>query len=268
MRLNETYSGQNNQDLTLNKHCKNAANSKKKTFPCPFNADPLSCYQTTLQMICWSPPASMCGEGGSVRRLFRRPASKEQLAEWKAKGYGWQFSPCSNRNYGKNYINTSLKAMAKMCGYTNYKHCTAHGKRRAGLSTAANFGVSPAVLMQMGGHSILSMVATYHKPNQTAYDFAIRSKHGDADSIRKQMELFKAGGNSTTGAIISPPVSVVTTGALILTAMRLVFLILQTTISVVVAILLFRTISLTSLFQVDPRARRSRNQELPRSILQ
>jgi len=63
--------------------------------------------------------------------------------------------------------------------------------------------------MQMGGHSAVSMVATYHKPNQTAYDFAIRSKHGDADSIRKQIELLKAGGNSTTGAIVLPPVSVV-----------------------------------------------------------
>ena len=47
-----------------------------------------------------------------------------------------------------------------MCGYTNYQHCTAHGKQRAGLSTTANFGVSPAVLMQMSGHSAISMVAT------------------------------------------------------------------------------------------------------------
>ena len=42
--LKETYCGQKNQALTLNHYWKDAANSKKKTFPCPFNADPLSCY--------------------------------------------------------------------------------------------------------------------------------------------------------------------------------------------------------------------------------
>mmetsp|Transcript_68275 Transcript_68275/g.138830 ORF Transcript_68275/g.138830 Transcript_68275/m.138830 type:complete len:110 (+) Transcript_68275:272-601(+) len=64
--LKETYAGQKNQALTLNHYLKDASNTKKKTFLCPFNADPLSCYQTTLQMIRWRLPASICGEGDSV----------------------------------------------------------------------------------------------------------------------------------------------------------------------------------------------------------
>ena len=117
------------------------------------------CKWTTLQMICWCPPPSMCGEGGFVCRLFRHPATKPQIQKWEAEGHELRFSPSSKCNYWKNHINNFLKELAKMWGYSNYQHYTTHSNRWAGLSNTANFGVSPAVLMQMGEHLATNIIS-------------------------------------------------------------------------------------------------------------
>ena len=157
-----------NQALTLNRYSKDAANFKKKTFLCPFNADPFSCYQTTLQMICWCPLLQCVGKEVLFVDCSDDPLPKVRLRKGKLKGMSGSFSPSPNWNYGKYYINNSLEEIVKICRYTNFQHFTAHDKQHACLSTDANFGVLPDELMQMVGHSVIIMVATYHKPNQTA----------------------------------------------------------------------------------------------------
>ena len=184
VRLLENYAGQKNNALSLKKYQLDAENQKKKTFPVPYSEDPLSCYQTTIKLIEWCPDAATC-EG--PRRIFRKLASAQQQQDWVQQGLKWKLSPLKARVIGKNTINTILKKVAVMCGYSFASRCTAHGKRRAGLSACANAGVSSAVMMKMGGHSSLQMVATYQAPNQDSYDHAIKAKHGTPTKIRAQL---------------------------------------------------------------------------------
>ena len=183
--LKETFHGQKGKAITMKNPTLDAENSKKKTFPCPYNQDPLSCYQTTKRLIRMIPDDCQASEGG--RRLFRHPASKDQLQQWIAQKKPWRYSPLKHRVVGLNSINGYLKKVAGWCKYTNPERQTSHGKRRAGISKVANAGVAPAALVQIGGHNALKMVATYNKPNQEAYDSVIRATHGSPTQIRKQL---------------------------------------------------------------------------------
>ena len=189
IRLREDYMGQKGQHLSLKKPVIGAENSKKKTFPCPYNTHWLSCYQTTITLMSWLPDREHCVglAPGQGRRLFRKPASKPQIAKWAAEGCKWCLSPYPSMCLGPNIVNPKLKEIAKMCGFDNAERCTSHGNRRAGISKYANSGCGPAVLKQAGGHSSLQMVATYHKLNQDAMDQAIRCKAGSPTAIRKEL---------------------------------------------------------------------------------
>ena len=177
--------------MSLKKPVQDAENTKKKTFPCPCNSDPLSCYQTLVTLMKWIPDAEHCEASEGGRRLFRRKASAKQIAKWKAEGRDWCLSPHSSMCIGVNTINPKLKQMAKWCGFDNAENCTSHGNRRAGISKYANSGCGPAVLKQAGGHASLQMVATYHKPNQDAFDAAICCKAGSPTAIRKQVAVVR-----------------------------------------------------------------------------
>ena len=97
----------------------------------------------------------------------------------------------SSRVIGPNSVNGHLKNIATWASYTNAKRCTAHGKRGGGISTVCNFGVAPAICVQLGGHARIETTASYNKPNQAAFDQAIRAKHGSPTKIRKALEVHK-----------------------------------------------------------------------------
>jgi hypothetical protein len=181
VRLKENYSGQKGKALSLRNHVQDAANTKKKTFACPYSSDRLSCYQTTLKLIEWTPPEA----NGRPRRIFRKKASKAELEEWEQAGKKYRLSSKPSRVIGKCQINKLLKKVAVWCNYDNPNRCTAHGKRAAGISTCANAGVGPAILKMTGGHASIDMVAAYHAPTQEGFDHAIKAKHGSPSKIRE-----------------------------------------------------------------------------------
>ena len=80
-------------------------------------------------------------------------------------------------------MNEKLKAIAKLCGYSNHERCTAHGRRAQGISLDANTNVGPGLMCQLGGHSSLKMVAKYHRPDQYAVDTAVLSKNDSPTKI-------------------------------------------------------------------------------------
>ena len=185
VRLKENYSGQKGKALSLRNPVLDADNTKKKTFECPYSADPLSTYQTTLKLMEWVPSTCEGGKGG--RRIFRKKASIAELAEWKEAGLNWRLSSKASRVIGRNQVNKILKQIALWCAYDNAHRCTSQGKRRSGISQCANAGVAPAVLKMCGGHTSLDMVATYHGPDQKGFDGAIKAKHGSPSKIWEQM---------------------------------------------------------------------------------
>ena len=128
VRLEENCSGQKEKSLSLRNHVQDAANTKKKTFACPYSSDRLSCYQTTLKLLEWTPP----NIGGGPSRIFRKKASKAELEEWEEAGMKWRLSSKPSRVIGKCQINKLLKKVAVWCKYDNPDRCTAHGKRSAG----------------------------------------------------------------------------------------------------------------------------------------
>ena len=80
-------------------------------------------------------------------RFFRKAASLGELEKFKKMGKPWVYSANNtNRVIGKNNVNKLLKRLADMCGYTNPMKCTAHGKRRAGISHVVNQGTIPLSL--------------------------------------------------------------------------------------------------------------------------
>ena len=109
------------------------ANSKKKTFPCPYNLDPLSCFQTVIKMIEWMPSKELRDDPGDRHNFFCQPASGPQLKKWKADGMPWKLNPHSSKVVGPHLVNAKLVLLAKMCGYTNFQRNTAYGKRRGGI---------------------------------------------------------------------------------------------------------------------------------------
>ena len=185
VRLKEDYGGQKNRALSLKNPVVNADNSKKKTLPAFYSSDPLSCFQTVRKLIMWCPDSKTCTDIGG-RRLFRKPASVADLLSWSAAGKPWRLS--RSVVVGKSRVNPIIKKIAKWCGYDNADRCTAHGQRRAGLSKSLNSGTTaPAVMVQLGGHSLLSTTARYNLPDQEAYDRTIRTKDGSPTAIKKEM---------------------------------------------------------------------------------
>ena len=192
VQLNANYDNQKGVALTMKKNVVNAENSKKKCLPIPFDSHPLSCYKTIRTLMEWMPAIENCTETKAAgRRFFRHKASKKDLLKFKSMGMPWQLSPNKNNVIGPNNVNVILKKIAKWCGYNNWERCTSHGLRRGGLSTCANAGVSSAVMVQLGGHSAVpkeqKMTALYQKPNQQAYDQAIRAKHGSPSAIKEKL---------------------------------------------------------------------------------
>ena len=156
IRLKENFNGQKGNALTITNSELDAENTRKKTFPCPYSTDPLSCYQTVMKLISWCPDKETC-EG--PRRIFRKLASIPQQKEWKDKGLKWKMSHKKSRVIGKNQVNVIIKRIAEWCDYTNYARCTSQGIRRAGISVCANAGIAPALMVGLGGHASLKMVA-------------------------------------------------------------------------------------------------------------
>ena len=130
--------GQKNQALSLKNPVVDAENTAKKTLPCPYSSDPLSCYQTVLTLIKWCPSPEECKSGKAGRRFFRKPASRTKIEEWEAKGLPWKLNSNHSQVIGVHTINPILKRIATMCNYINPEQCTAHGHCRAGISTCAN----------------------------------------------------------------------------------------------------------------------------------
>ena len=187
--LGANYSGQKGHALSLRNPTHDVENTKKKTYPCPYNKDELSCYQTLLKLFEMMPDADVCEDGrNGGRRLFRKPASKQELAYYKSIGHPeWKLTSKKSRVIGRNAINPILKKIAVWSGYKNPEKCTAHGKRKAGISVVANKQVGPATLASLGGHTNLKTVSRYHEPDQQDVDCVIRAKAGSPTAIRKEL---------------------------------------------------------------------------------
>ena len=190
VRLKENYHGQKNNDLTLKKCVKDAENTRKKTLPCMFDEHPLSCYQTTTKLLGMVPDSATITDG--IQRIFQKPASKTTMDKWIIKGKTWRLNPSGLKVIGEHTINQILKKVATLCNYNHPTRCTAHGKRRCGISQVANGGASAAVSKMVGGHAKLETTAIYQKPNQAAFDQVSRMKHGSPSKIQKvQMDAQK-----------------------------------------------------------------------------
>ena len=59
IRVLPNYKGQKGNALSLKNYQQDAENTKKKTYPCPFNKCPLSSYQTLMQLMMMLPPKEM-----------------------------------------------------------------------------------------------------------------------------------------------------------------------------------------------------------------
>ena len=190
INLKENYGGQKGKSLSLRNPTMDVENTRKKTFPCPYNSDPLSCYQTTLKLIKMMPDSDTVEGSEGGRRLFRKPASKAELQLWAKEGHPeWQLSAKKSRVIGKSNVNKILKNIAVLCKYDNPEKCTAHGKRRGGISVCANQkgGCHPQAMKQLGGHTHLDTAIRYVAPDQQAYDDIMRTKAGSPNAIRNQL---------------------------------------------------------------------------------
>ena len=123
-------------------------------------------------------------EGG--RRIFRKPASKAELELWTKQGHPeWKLSAKRSRVIGQNKINDIVKEIAVLCKYDNPDKCTAHGKRRGGISVVGNQknGCHSQAVQQIGGHAYLKTTCGYIEPNQQAYGDIVWTKAGSPNAI-------------------------------------------------------------------------------------
>ena len=67
--LRANYSGQKGHALSLRNPTHDVENTKKKTYPCPYNKDELSCYQTLLKLFEMMPDADVCEDGRNGGRF-------------------------------------------------------------------------------------------------------------------------------------------------------------------------------------------------------
>ena len=109
----------------------------------------------------------------------------------------------ANKVDGRNKVNETLKAIAKLCGHSDRKRCTARGRRAQGISLVANTNVGPGrvmcqlvLVLLLGGHSSLKMVAKYHRPDQLAGDTAARAKRDSPAKIGAVLRCVKEGDSS------------------------------------------------------------------------
>ena len=81
-----------------------------------------------------------------------------------------------------------MKAIAKLCRYTDHERSTPHGRRVQGILLVANINVGPGLMYQLvGGHSSLKMVSKFHRPNQYAEDTAARAKCDSPTKFRADL---------------------------------------------------------------------------------
>ena len=73
----------------------------------------------------------------------------------------------SGEPFGQNYFNQLMVTMAHDCGFTNPSCCTAHGRRKEGISKLANNGVEEKVILNAARHNHVNTNMIYWKPDAT-----------------------------------------------------------------------------------------------------
>jgi len=98
--------------------------------------------------------------------IFRKEASKNQIAQWK-KTYDklctWRANPHKRKVIGKHQFIPMSKAVTFDCGYTNPSMNTDHGARHCGIFAVGNVGVGPSTVKQFTCHTKIDRSTTYHE---------------------------------------------------------------------------------------------------------
>ena len=103
-------------------------------------------------------------------KFFRRRAPRKEIRNRRKNNIFFE----SGDAFGQNYFNQLMVTMAHECGFENPSRCTAHGRRKEGISKLANSGVEDKVILNSARHNHLSTNMIYRKPDATT--IATKSK--------------------------------------------------------------------------------------------
>ena len=96
-------------------------------------------------------------------KFFRRRAPQKEIRFRQKRNLFFE----SGEPFGQNYFNQLMVTMAHECGFTNPSRCTAHGRRKEGISKLANNGVEEKVILNAAWHNHVSTNMIYRKPDAT-----------------------------------------------------------------------------------------------------
>ena len=94
-------------------------------------------------------------------KFFRRQAPRKEIRNRRKNDLFFE----SGEPFGVNYFNQLMVSMAHDCGFNNPDRCTAHGRRKEGISKLANSGVEDKVILNSARHNHLSTNMIYRKPD-------------------------------------------------------------------------------------------------------
>ena len=96
-------------------------------------------------------------------KFFRRRAPRKEIRNRQNRNLFFE----SGEPFGQNYFNQLMVTMAHDCGFTNPSRCTAHGRRKEGISKLANSGVEEKVILNAARHNHVNTNMIYRKPDAT-----------------------------------------------------------------------------------------------------
>ena len=94
-------------------------------------------------------------------KFFRRRAPRKEIRNRRKNKLFFE----SGEPFGQNYFNQLMVTMAIDCKFTNPTRCTAHGRRKEGISKLANSGVEEKVILNSARHNHVSTSMMYRKPD-------------------------------------------------------------------------------------------------------